>query len=166
MLFYDIVKTGLGYMALVFKQNHTLVYISLPEKNKENLLKRILNKINDSIKPEIFPERDLFISYFSGKKTEFSKLKIDLDYFSPTEFQKSVWSACALVPYGNTITYKQLGIIIGSTAYRAIGNSLAKNPLPLIIPCHRILSKNSLGGFSASEGIALKKKMLSLEGIL
>ena len=65
------------------------------------------------------------------------------------------------IGYGERINYGELGSKIGSKAYRAIGNACKKNPIPLIVPCHRVVGKNNIGGFSL--GLELKKKLLSME---
>lgn len=78
-----------------------------------------------------------------------------------TNFQKKVWKEIEKIPYGKTITYKYLGDKINSKAYQAIGSACGKNPILFRIPCHRVLGKNNLGGFSY--GLSLKKKLLEME---
>lgn len=78
-----------------------------------------------------------------------------------TNFQKKVWKEIEKIPYGKTITYKNLGDKINSKAYQAIGSACGKNPILFRIPCHRVLGKNNLGGFSY--GLSLKKKLLEME---
>ena len=78
-----------------------------------------------------------------------------------TNFQKKVWKEIEKIPYGKTITYKDLGDKINSKAYQAIGSACGKNPILFRIPCHRVLRKNNLGGFSY--GLSLKKKLLEME---
>lgn len=78
-----------------------------------------------------------------------------------TNFQKKVWKEIEKIPYGKTITYKDLGDKINSKAYQEIGSACGKNPILFRIPCHRVLGKNNLGGFSY--GLSLKKKLLEME---
>lgn len=78
-----------------------------------------------------------------------------------TNFQKKVWKEIEKIPYGKTITYKDLGDKINSKAYQAIGSACGKNPILFRIPCHRVLGKNNLGGFSY--GLKLKKRLLDME---
>lgn len=78
-----------------------------------------------------------------------------------TNFQKKVWKEIEKIPYGKTITYKDLGDKINSRAYQAIGSACGKNPILFRIPCHRVLGKNNLGGFSY--GLSLKKRLLEME---
>ena len=78
-----------------------------------------------------------------------------------TPFQKRVWEELLTIGYGEKLTYGEIGERIGSKAYRAIGNACGQNPIPILIPCHRVEGKNNLGGFSHS--IVLKMKLLKLE---
>ena len=97
--------------------------------------------------------------YFAGRRTQFS---VPLE---PTgsAFQKKVWKALVQIPYGSTRTYSEIAQAIGQPrAQRAVGNAIGKNPLLVLIPCHRVVRTNGeLGGFSA--GKSLKPRLLSLE---
>ncbi len=100
--------------------------------------------------------------YFSGKLKSFSFNWFDESCCS--EFQKRVYTAARKIGFGKTKTYAELARKIGQPkASRAVGTALGKNPWPLIIPCHRIKSKTSLGGFSAPGGIKTKQCLLTLE---
>ena len=98
--------------------------------------------------------------YFEGRLKKFD---IPLDFFGETEFRQKVWREAAKIPYGKTISYSELAAAVGSPGgARAVGNALGANPVPVIVPCHRILkSDGALGGFSA--GIDVKKALLALE---
>jgi methylated-DNA-[protein]-cysteine S-methyltransferase len=98
--------------------------------------------------------------YFSGKRKQFDLPLV----FEKQTFQGKVLSALLKVPYGKTISYAELARLSGHPgACRAVGNVMANNPLPLFIPCHRVIkSDGSLGNFGG--GVALKKKLLILEG--
>lgn len=108
----------------------------------------------------IFAEvREQLRSYFAGERTGFN-LQLVLE---GTEFQKKVWTALQTIPYGETISYKELAERIGNpTAVRAVGAANGANPIPIIIPCHRVIGNDgSLTGFGG--GLPLKKKLLQLE---
>jgi O-6-methylguanine DNA methyltransferase len=80
-----------------------------------------------------------------------------------SEFQRSVWRAIAQIPWGEWRTYSDIAHQIGSPqAVRAVAQACGKNPLPLFIPCHRVVGKTDLGGYNG--GVELKKKLLRLEG--
>ncbi len=102
--------------------------------------------------------------YFRARKVRFSA-PLDLTLLTP--FARRVLTALAHLPHGQTTTYSQLAARAGSAkAARAVGTVLARNPLPIIIPCHRVLTAaGTLGGFSAPAGPALKQRLLSLENI-
>ncbi len=99
--------------------------------------------------------------YFSGKATE-ADLPINLDGL--TAFQRRVLRAAKKIPYGETRTYSQIATAVGSPrAARAVGSALGRNPLPIIVPCHRVIGASGLGGFSAPGGLRLKRRLLTLE---
>ena len=99
-------------------------------------------------------------AYFSGKREHFS-LPVQP---RGTRFQLVVWSALASIPYGSVITYGQLAAAIGRpTACRAVANAVGKNPLLIVLPCHRVVAANGIGGFSA--GVEAKRALLRSEGI-
>lgn len=97
--------------------------------------------------------------YFAGKRTTFS-LPLGL---AGTDFQEKIWRQIALIPYGKTITYSDLARRAGATqAVRAAGTSTGRNPLAIVIPCHRVVGKNgSLCGFAG--GLDKKRRLLELE---
>ena len=82
-----------------------------------------------------------------------------------TGFQKRVWGALLRIPYGETRTYKDIARVIGNPRVsRAVGSACARNPIPILIPCHRVIaSDGGLGGYSG--GIEIKKRLLKIEGI-
>ena len=95
--------------------------------------------------------------YFQGKRKTFD-LPLDA---KGTEFQKRVWKELLDIRYGETLSYGEIGYRIGTKAYRAIGNACGKNPIPILIPCHRVVGKDNIGGFSL--GLDLKRKLLDIE---
>jgi methylated-DNA-[protein]-cysteine S-methyltransferase len=98
------------------------------------------------------------VRYFEGEKIDFS---FEVDFSSLSPFTRKVLNETRKIRYGTTITYSELARNIGSTAVRAIGGALARNPIPIIIPCHRVVAKNGIGGYSA--GIGIKTRLLELE---
>lgn len=92
----------------------------------------------------------------------------ELDRYKPTKFQRSVLVATMKIPKGETRTYKQIAAQIGNkNAYRAVGSALKWNPLPIKIPCHRVVkSDGSLGNYSGRGGPAGKMALLKAEGAL
>jgi methylated-DNA-[protein]-cysteine S-methyltransferase len=79
-----------------------------------------------------------------------------------TAFQQRVWQALCAIPYGRTRSYAELAASLGS-APRAVGQANAANPIPIIIPCHRVVAANGLGGYSGGDGVSTKRALLELE---
>lgn len=96
--------------------------------------------------------------YFRGKRTEFS---CDLDISGLSAFAQRVLNETGKIKYGETITYSELAKNIGCRSSRAVGRALANNPIPIIIPCHRVIAKNGIGGYSG--GVDIKTRLLKLE---
>jgi len=106
---------------------------------------------------------ELCAGYFSGRPVDFSYVACDLSGVGP--FARQILTACRQVPYGQTRTYTQLAAMAGARdKARPAAQALGKNPVPLVVPCHRIVAAGGgLGGFSAAGGVDLKRRMLELE---
>ena len=104
--------------------------------------------------------------YFRGEAVDFTDLPLDLSPFTP--FQAAVYRVVAAIPYGKVMTYREVAIAAGNPgAARGIGGAMARNPVPVIIPCHRVVgSSGSMTGYSAPGGITSKLWLLRLEGVL
>lgn len=162
---YITFATSFGWCGLV-RGGSGLLRVFLPEKKRERVERRLR-----AAYPGARCSRDPFAGlireferYFEGIPVDFSA---HLDFSAATGFQKKVWSETARIPYGRVKTYGWIAGRIGMPrASRAVGTALGRNPLPIIIPCHRVLREDGgLGGFSAAQGVALKKKLLVLEGV-
>ncbi len=139
-----------------------LVATTLPQHSVGEAKRLLGNRLTQAS-----PSADRFVDlverlkiYFNGKKVTFPD---ELDLSGATLFQCQVWQATRLIPYGETRSYLWLAKEIGrAEAVRAVGQALRKNPLPVIVPCHRVLASNGgLGGFSG--GIGMKMYLLHLE---
>ena len=106
--------------------------------------------------------RDQLNAYFDGRLTGF-----DLPLQPKgSSFQRAVWEALKRIPYGTTKAYGDIAKAVHN-APRAVGGACGRNPIPIIIPCHRVLGKGGrLGGYSGGQGIETKKRLLRLEGCL
>lgn len=96
--------------------------------------------------------------YFGGIRREFS---VPVRFDVGTPFQRAVWSTLLKIPYAQTWSYKQVAGSLGVTCYRAVGSAVGKNPLEIIVPCHRVVGSRGLGGYSA--GLDAKVYLLRLE---
>lgn len=111
--------------------------------------------------PLLLKARDQLEEYFEGKRRDF-----DLP-LAPhgTAFQQKVWAALSRIPFGATRSYGELAEELG-TAPRALGGACGRNPIPVIIPCHRVLGANgAMGGYSGIDGIETKEFLLRHEGV-
>jgi len=101
--------------------------------------------------------------YFAGKRKSFDiPLKMN-----GTDFQKKIWETLTRIPYGSTITYGDLAKAAGyPRAARAVGNAMRKNPLWILIPCHRVVGAADLGGYGGPDGTPIKRRLLLLEGAI
>jgi methylated-DNA-[protein]-cysteine S-methyltransferase len=101
--------------------------------------------------------------YLAGKRVSFDDIPVDLTSQPP--FRRRVQEACRRIPYGQTLTYGQLAAKAGNpAAVRAVGSAMSHNPLPILIPCHRVVRSNGgIGGFSARGGTDLKQRLLDME---
>jgi methylated-DNA-[protein]-cysteine S-methyltransferase len=98
--------------------------------------------------------------YFAGERTAFD-LPMELD---GTDFQREVWNELTRIPYGETISYGVLARRVGRpNGPRAVGQANGRNPIPIIVPCHRVLASNGIGGYGG--GLKVKRALLALEGV-
>ena len=134
---------------------------------REQLLKQITHEFGNSIVRT--PAKEDMVAkikrYCAGEKVIFDKCALDWSLL--TLFQQRVFKEAKKIPYGAVEAYSGLARKSGCpNGSRAVGNALAKNPFPLVVPCHRIIRGDGrLGGFSAWGGIALKERLLKLEGV-
>ncbi len=162
IIHYTAVDSPLGHLYLA-QHIKGLCCLSLGDGAKDKLVSYITNTFPSTelkaSKP-ILKESILQLSeYFKGERTEF-----DLElYLSGTEFQKQVWNGLVEIPYGKTTSYGEFAISLNSPGgMRAVGAANGQNPIPIIIPCHRVIAADgSLGGYTG--GLAIKRKLLDLE---
>jgi O-6-methylguanine DNA methyltransferase len=106
-------------------------------------------------------EKRLFDRYFDKKKESFDTLPLDLSLGTP--YQRRVWQAARKIAYGKVAAYKDIAVRLKSKGYQSVGQALNRNPLIIVVPCHRVISSDgSLGGFGA--GQEFKRYLLRLEG--
>lgn len=101
-------------------------------------------------------------AYFCGKRKTFSVLPT---FVCGSLFAQNVWQEISRIPFGQVLSYQQLAVKCGVSGARAVGNAVGKNPVPILVPCHRIIRKSGeLGGFGG--GTEIKRKLLRVEGVL
>lgn len=140
-----------GAVAISLQANQLAVHLLAESPSAENMLSTL---------PLVKKAYTQITQYLQDPTSKF-----DLPtYIQGTVFQQRVWQAIAAIPVGQTCTYSQLAEKIGSGP-RAVANACGANNLPLLIPCHRVLAKNGIGGFmrGQSHGLAIKKWLLAHE---
>ena len=114
----------------------------------------------DDVPPVLKETATQLEEYFAGERQEFD-VPMELD---GTPFQQEVWAELSRIPYGETISYGELARRVGRpSAPRAVGQANGRNPIPIIVPCHRVLASNGIGGYGG--GLKVKRALLAVEGV-
>jgi methylated-DNA-[protein]-cysteine S-methyltransferase len=132
---------------------------------ERNLRRRLAGATAGTPSPDVAGTIAAVRRYFDGEKMDFTSCTLALD--GQDELSVRIYAAARRIGWGNTTTYGTLAkeLMLGPQGARDVGRAMAKNPVPLIIPCHRVLAAGGkLGGFSAPGGTAAKMRMLALEG--
>jgi methylated-DNA-[protein]-cysteine S-methyltransferase len=166
---YHVFETAMGFCAIAWS-DAGVTRFQLPVK-RADAADRLMRRRAYGAEPGAPPEDIAVIvaaatRYFEGEETDFSHVRLDLG--GQDEFFIEIYGALRRVGWGRTTSYgalaKELGA--GREAARDVGQAMARNPAPLIIPCHRVLAAGGkIGGFSAPGGSTTKIRMLELEGV-
>ena len=160
-LYYATFDTEMGCVG-VLGSTKGLLRVTLPMRSSQEAQQQLGNRINQATRsPHCFKDLiERLKAYFNGYRVIFPD---ELDLSEATAFQREVWNATRLIPYGETRSYSWVAELINKPrAKRAVGQALGRNPLPIIIPCHRVLTLDGkLGGFSG--GLEIKRHLLQLE---
>ena len=130
--------------------------------SEKTFLRRVKKRFPGEIIRNDRKNKEVLFQLKKYLKGELQRFHCKFD-FKGTPFEKKVWSELAKIPYGQTRSYKEIAEAIGyPKAFRAVGNANGQNPLPLVIPCHRVIESNGgLGGFG--HGLKTKRQLLDLE---
>ncbi len=147
--FYSYFESPIGFVEIIADKNYlrAVKFIDeLPEEKKKG------NKITISARKQLK-------EYFNGKRKTF-ELPFE---FKGTEFQNEVWKALTKIPFGSVVTYQDIAKLTGNEkAVRAVGSANGKNPIPIIVPCHRVIAKNGkLSGYAG--GVERKEWLIEHE---
>ena len=164
-LTYDIFETPHGWVG-VLASERGIRRTTLPEPTIESCLDKLGKAIDDAERtPDIFVGlRHKIERFLDSEDVDFGDVPIDVDDASP--FLRAAWQACRTIPPGETRPYRWLASAAGRpNAPRAAGQAMARNRLPFLIPCHRVIaSDGSLGGYgSGKTRLELKKRLLDME---
>ena len=148
-----------------------LVAVQLPEKDRAVTERRLAAKAASAGAAQPPPWVATVVAdirrYLAGEPVDFSAVAVDLDGLDP--FRQKLYETMRSLAWGHTTTYGELARQLGSTDWegaREVGEAMGRNPVPVVIPCHRVLAAGGkLGGFSAPGGAKTKAKLLALEGV-
>jgi len=158
---YITFNTNMGWIGVVGSAKG-LLRTTLPQRSAQEAHQLLGDSVNYATwSPHLFDDlTERLRGYFGGHKAAFPDR---LDLSGATSFQREVWEITSLIPYGETRSYAWVAEQIKKPkAMRAVGQALARNPLPVIVPCHRVLNiDGKLGGYSG--GVEMKKHLLFLE---
>jgi len=161
---YAIFDTTWGAFGFV-EHNGRVLATFLPRARRE-IVRSIRSSWPDAVEAsDSLPHfRRAVVDYFEGKRIRFP-IEIDISNLPP--FYQSVLEVCRRIPYGQAASYVDLARAVGKPhAARAVGGAMARNPLPLVVPCHRVLrADGSIGGYSSTHGVDEKSRLLRLEGV-
>ena len=167
---HHVFDTAIGRCGVAWSARG-LVAVQFPEKDPAVTERRLIAKSRSAgaatPPPGIAPVIAGIARYLAGERVDFSAIPVDLG--GVDDFRCSLYEALRAVGFGTTTTYgalaKRLGLE-GPEAARDVGAAMGQNPVPIVIPCHRVLAAGGkLGGFSAPGGTAIKQKLLALEGV-
>lgn len=160
---YRIVKTQRGYAGFI-ASDAGVRHSYLPMPTRAGVRDRIDTDAPDATEDKnLLPQlADDLVRFFAGEAVAFDS---PLDTSDQPDFYQRTWRATRNIDFGETLTYQQLAALAGNPrAARAVGAAMANNPLPPMIPCHRVLrSDGKLGGFSGPGGISMKSDLLEME---
>ncbi|MCK4368339.1 MAG: MGMT family protein [Dehalococcoidales bacterium] len=160
---YLIFNTDIGWVG-VLGSNSGLLRTTLPQPSAQEAEQLLGDRVKDATRSDNF-FHDLMKrlrTCFAGQRATFPD---ELDFSPATAFQREVWQLTRLIPYGETRSYSWVAEQLGKAgAVRAVGQALARNPLPIIVPCHRVVaSDGKLGGYSG--GVDMKRHLLHREAL-
>lgn len=168
-LAFTVFETALGACAVAWGEGG-LVGVRFPDPDAAALrgvVRRAWPGASPAEPPEVVAETVADIqAHCRGSPRDFAGARLDLS--AASDFHRQVYAAARAIPCGQTLTYGEMAARIGAPgAARAVGEALGRNPLPIIVPCHRILAAGGgKGGFSAPGGVAAKMRLLQLEAAL
>lgn len=166
---YHVFETAGGFCGIVWNE-FGITRFQLPTRGATAAVRAVLRRAPDAVPepppPEIAGAATTARRYFAGESVDFSDIRLDLS--GQDDFFLRIYAAVRQVRWGETTTYGTVAKALGrgpETA-RDVGQAMARNPVPLIIPCHRVLAAGGkVGGFSAPGGAEAKQRMLELEGV-
>mgnify|MGYP001213784943 CR=1 FL=1 len=161
---HDVFETKFGWVSVIASESG-VKRMSLPEPTSTLALAAVFTSLIDveSRLDDLEQVKHQIRDYLSGRSVDLRDIALDLEGTPP--FFRRAWNACRSIPYGETRSYSWVAASAGSPlAVRAAGQAMARNPVPLAIPCHRVVgSDGDLYGFAGTAGVTLKSLLINLE---
>jgi methylated-DNA-[protein]-cysteine S-methyltransferase len=164
---YTLFPTAMGTCGLAWGPDG-IVGVQLPESNPSGTLARLLRKQGGSASPGPAPAEvqqviDDIVALFNGERRDLQHARLDMSQV-PALFRR-IYMIVRQIRPGTTLSYGEVAARCGDTDAQCVGQAMARNPFPIIVPCHRVLAANGKnGGFSAHGGVTTKLRLLALEG--
>ena len=154
-ILFTLFETAIGRCAIAWGARG-VAGVQLPEASNQDTRERVLQRFQGAVEAVAPPLR--------GMPSDLSSILLDMD--PRPLFHRRVYEAARAIPWGATATYGALATAMDAAgSARAVGQALARNPFPIIVPCHRVLAAgDKTGGFSATGGVSLKLRLLAMEG--
>lgn len=165
---YTMVDTAIGTIGIAWNERG-ICRIALPERDRARMEARFATRLDGAQPaappPAIAAAIELVQRYAQGEPVDFTAIKVDLG--DADDFRQAIYAAARKLGFGTAVTYGALADAAGHPGKaRETGEALGRNPVPLIVPCHRIhAAGGKIGGFSAPGGSLTKEKLLALEGV-
>lgn len=165
---YLLFDTPLGTCGLAWNAEGAIRAAQLPEASPEATRARLRHRHPEAVESMRPPEAihaavARIQALLRGVHDDLRDVAVDLEGVPP--FHRAVYAIARTIPVGQTLTYGELAARVGEPgAARAVGQALGSNPVPIVIPCHRILAASGSGGFSAHGGVETKRRLLQIEG--
>ena len=165
---YCLFETSIGWLGIAWSETG-LTQLQLPERDRAATERRLQKRLGDGVESAppawVADVVEMLKRYAAGKPVDFSAARLDLA--GCDAFRLAIYDAARKLGFGETTTYGELAMRAGYPGEaRDTGQALGQNPVPIIVPCHRILAAgNRIGGFSAPGGSATKTRLLEMEGV-
>jgi len=164
---FALFTTSIGCCGITWSDGGVIGF-QLPEGDDASMRRRMAKRFADAVEgtppPDVQQAIDAVIRLMSGDRADLNFVQLDLD--GVPEFHQRVYEVARTIPPGATLTYGEVAARLGDPgSARAVGQALGRNPIPVIVPCHRVLAAGGKhGGFSAPGGTATKLNLLAIEG--
>ena len=167
MIAYTLFDTAIGSCGIAWNDRGVVAF-QLPEGSSSTTRRTLLSRLQDAVEspPSVSIQRvvDAVTALLRGERTDLAFVPIDMNGLP--EFHQRVYDVARTIPAGATMTYGEIATRLGDPgSARAVGQALGRNPIPVIVPCHRVLAAGGRsGGFSAPGGTRTKLNLLAIEG--